>query len=177
MLAALAFAIAVAAEPRWSAEFFRQNQLTWQIAAFAVVVAAGSTRLMHAPLSSPPLVAIGLASYSIYFVHEPLIGLLAHNTSLAPLPIAAIAIGCGFVFWVFAERPFVNTRLQAALVGRLEPVLRRLVRFGGVPRRTRPALGSPASGGHGRPCRPSSRRGARDPGCEVSHRAGARNLI
>lgn len=133
LTAALALAIALAAEPRWSAEFFRQDQLTWQIAAFAFVVAAGSTPALRSLLSTAPFVAVGLASYSIYLVHEPLIGLLAYNTGLAALPVATIAIGCGFAFWVLAERPFVNTRLQAAMVERLERLLARLLRFWGIP--------------------------------------------
>ncbi|HET9096161.1 MAG TPA: acyltransferase, partial [Candidatus Baltobacteraceae bacterium] len=59
-----------------SAIFFVQTNPGWQLAAFALVLLAGRISALRAVLSRKPLVAVGVASYSIYLVHEPVVTLL-----------------------------------------------------------------------------------------------------
>lgn len=132
LLFALALCMALVLEPRDNAEFFRQNQVAWQLAAFFFVVAAGCVAPLRAALSIRPLVAVGLASYSIYLVHEPIIGLIESNTSWGWALAFAAAVGCGFAFWFVFERPFVQTTLKRTFINYLIPPLERIAHAVGV---------------------------------------------
>ena len=127
LLCVLALCVALALEPKDSAEFFRQDQLGWQLVAFCFVLAAGALPWLRSCLSLQPIVWIGLASYSVYLVHEPVIALLEHNSGTSPWLAATIAIACGIAFWAFFERPFVATRLKDKLVAIATPVIRELM--------------------------------------------------
>jgi peptidoglycan/LPS O-acetylase OafA/YrhL len=113
----------------------------WQLAAFALVVAAGATpRLTHL-LATRPLVAIGGASYGIYLAHEPVIALVEQYgppagvlLALAAL-VAGIAVGLAFS-WI-AERPFVASPLRDRLVAALEGMLSRWLVAARIPRAVR----------------------------------------
>jgi peptidoglycan/LPS O-acetylase OafA/YrhL len=72
-------------------------------------------------LDSRPLVALGLISYSVYLVHEPLIrrGYAAlHFLHLSPvatlllfeLGVAPLLIGLGWLFFLAVESRFVRKR-------------------------------------------------------------------
>jgi peptidoglycan/LPS O-acetylase OafA/YrhL len=79
----------------------------WYLCAFALVVWAGSSISFERILSVRPIAAVGLASYSIYLVHQPVLGFLEEigfNRWLA----AVIGVGAGFAFWAIAERPFMS---------------------------------------------------------------------
>jgi peptidoglycan/LPS O-acetylase OafA/YrhL len=62
-------------------------------------------------LSLPPLVAIGLISYSLYLVHWPIVSFFRYQSLDQPTTIQAFAIvGVSFILaylsWRFVERPF-----------------------------------------------------------------------
>ncbi|MGZ3506257.1 MAG: acyltransferase family protein [Vulcanimicrobiaceae bacterium] len=90
----------------------------WQLAAFLFVVGAGSSRLISRVLSARVFTAIGVASYSIYLIHAPVINLL-EDRNVGSIPAAVIAIACGFLFWIAAERPFMAGSLRKRLLAEL----------------------------------------------------------
>jgi peptidoglycan/LPS O-acetylase OafA/YrhL len=124
--------------------------LGWQLAAFLFVVAATENGLLARILRSPPLVALGVASFSIYLVHEPaILGALLLFGPHAGLAAMAVALGAGALLWLGLERPLaapaLRRRLRAACVPQLERVLHASelegdVRFA-LPRAREPQLG------------------------------------
>lgn len=113
---------------------FQPTILGWQLAAFFFVVAAGHHAALRNLLSVRPLIAVGIASYSIYLVHEPIISALnaalprAAGFAIAP----ALAVGAGFAFWAVAERPFTDGALRRLLVAHMTPVVTRALGVAGV---------------------------------------------
>lgn len=124
--------------------FFEQTNPGWQLAAFFCVVAGGSSRLFGAVLRSKPLVATGIASYSIYLVHEPLITLAEARLPLPPAAAAIVAslaaLAAGFAFWAILERPWVAGPLRNRMLAFLKPRLASLLGRLGLPATT--AFGS-----------------------------------
>lgn len=88
--------------------------LFWQIAAFFFVVVCGEYAA-HRALSVTPLVAIGIASYSIYLVHTPIVSAIDDHFR-NPLLAGLVGLAVGFAFWALAERPFVSTKLRDTLL-------------------------------------------------------------
>lgn len=120
-----------------SSIFFVQTNPGWQLAAFAFVLLAGRIAALRSALSVAPLAAVGIASYSIYLVHEPLVTML--QTSLH-LPFAqsmlvsyAAAVGVGFVFWALFEREWMSGALKARAVALLEPSITRAAKALQIP--------------------------------------------
>ena len=105
----------------------------WLLAAFApaleammflFVVGAGSSLWLNRVLSAKWLTAVGLASYSIYLVHMPVMD-LAMLRGVDPILASLLGIGVGFAFWYAAERPFIEPKLRDRLVARLEGAFSR----------------------------------------------------
>jgi len=101
----------------------------WQVALFAFVVLAGCMPWLRAALSVPLLFEIGVASYSIYLVHQPLIALIAApvarriaNPLFAIMITSAIGVAGGLVFWYVVERSVTTARAK----GRLEALVKPL---------------------------------------------------
>jgi peptidoglycan/LPS O-acetylase OafA/YrhL len=120
----------------------------WQFAMFFFVVAAGTSAWTRKLLSSAPLIATGIASYSIYLVHEPIVDILVHKfAGPAGFAVAAaVALAVGFAFWFVAERPFTTGSLRRPLLDATLPVVRRCFAFLGIPERIPlPATGIPAN--------------------------------
>lgn len=133
LLCILAACVALVLEPKFSAEFFRQDQAGWQVAAFFFLIAAGNVGWLRTLLSLRPVAWIGVASYSIYLVHEPVIGLLEHNTATGPLLAGIVAVGCGATFWAVFERPFVSSALKKRAVAMFSAPVSRLLTLMGIP--------------------------------------------
>jgi peptidoglycan/LPS O-acetylase OafA/YrhL len=99
-----------------------QTNVGWHLAAFFFVIYAGSAAWLRALLSQRLLVAIGIASYSIYLLHEPLVAacMAAFAPSLGELPATLIAVAAGIaagaVLWALVERPTCDRRTVAAVV-------------------------------------------------------------
>lgn len=105
----------------------------WYLAAFAFVVAVGNSERFCRLLSLRVLTVVGLASYSIYLVHEPLIA-LAQEHGVIPIVAAGIGIAAGFVFWSVAERPFVEGPTRNRLLTQFEALFGRWIPRAGFPR-------------------------------------------
>jgi peptidoglycan/LPS O-acetylase OafA/YrhL len=83
----------------------------WQFAVFLIVVGVLGSRRLSAIASFRAFEVVGIASYSIYLVHHPIIDALAHAG--VPLWIAVpIALAAGFAFWRFAETPLVRREVR-----------------------------------------------------------------
>jgi peptidoglycan/LPS O-acetylase OafA/YrhL len=74
----------------------------WHAAAFFIVLAGVGT--FRSMLSWKPLAALGIASYSIYLVHQPIVLWLLRFDLAKPL-CAVLAIGAGVGFWLLVEQP------------------------------------------------------------------------
>ncbi len=96
----------------------------WVLGAFALVVACGHNDFLRKALSLRPLTWVGIASYSIYLVHDPLMQYVQRH-GVSPLLSACLGIVVGFVFWAACERPFVSTRLRDVLIAEVTRTMRR----------------------------------------------------
>ena len=132
LLLALALCIAVYSAPNSMLGYFMQVETGWQVAAFCLVLAVGSAPLLRAAFSIRPLAWIGVASYSIYLVHEPLVATIEHNTAMSAFLVGALAVTAGTAFWAVFERPFMATSLKGRLVMFLHPRLSRFMGFVGI---------------------------------------------
>jgi peptidoglycan/LPS O-acetylase OafA/YrhL len=127
----IAIAAGVALEPKSSTEFYVQDQLAWQLAAFFFVVAAGSLAPLRTMLSWLPIAVVGLASYSIYLVHEPIVALVQQTTPYGPLMAASIALLAGALFFMLFERPFLREPLRGRAIAFVSVPFERLCRWCG----------------------------------------------
>jgi peptidoglycan/LPS O-acetylase OafA/YrhL len=57
------------------------------------------------------MVVTGIASYSIYLVHLPVLGGLERR-GVESWPATVIALGVGFAFWWLVERPFLQPTIR-----------------------------------------------------------------
>ena len=103
---------------------YQPTIFAWQIACFAFVVAAGAVPAFSRLLSLRALVAIGVASYAIYLVHEPIIAYAANHPGLAANVLGAVAaLAIGFAFWAVVERPFTTGPLRAPCLDAVRPIV------------------------------------------------------
>lgn len=118
---------------------FAQTQITWQVAAFFFVVASGWNKYLRRLLSTRVLIAIGIASYSIYLVHAPIVGAadiwLTARYGLVAASLAGmiVTLAISFEYWRLFERPFVQSALKPALVSYVLRFLRRSAAYLGIP--------------------------------------------
>jgi peptidoglycan/LPS O-acetylase OafA/YrhL len=106
---------------RWSL-FSPVTDVVWGFAFFCLLMYGGGKSAAGGSwLDAPPLVALGLISYSVYLVHEPLIarGYAAlHAFHLAPpatlalfeIGVAPLMIGLGWLFFHAVEGRFLRKR-------------------------------------------------------------------
>ena len=84
-----------------------------------VIVYATPSTIVGRLLSWPPVVGIGLISYSTYLWHQPLfafarIRLVGHVPNIIYIALCVLSAALGYLSWRFVERPY----RQAALVSR-----------------------------------------------------------
>lgn len=96
-------------------------RLSWEVAAFLLVALVNCDSTAKRLFSNPLLVTIGVASYSIYLIHEPLIAMLEHVNVFPPL-VFAIALGIGLAFWWSVERPLTGN-FRRPLFARVHAVI------------------------------------------------------
>lgn len=86
-------------------------------AAALLIQAGGRARLTGALLRSPPLVATGLISYSLYLWHWPLLAFPRYLLGALSAPLAAGLVAATFataaLSWAFIEEPVRRGRLLA----------------------------------------------------------------
>lgn len=83
--------------------------------------------LLRRALDFPPLVALGLFSYSLYLIHLPIMqlfwqyGLVPHGLNRTPglllliFPGVPLCVLAAYLFHLVAERPFMNSKAQKSL--------------------------------------------------------------
>lgn len=117
--------------------FFVQTNPGWQVSAFAFVLLAARINILKTLFSLRPLVATGVASYSIYLVHEPVVRLLQIRLHLPFAQSMAVsyaaALAAGFAFWALFEREWMSGPLKARAVSFFERPLIRAARALQVP--------------------------------------------
>jgi peptidoglycan/LPS O-acetylase OafA/YrhL len=134
-IASVAFAVANDVRPH----FPIQTNVGWHLVAFFFVIFVGAQPALQRFLASPPLVRIGIASYSIYLVHEPIVsavvGALQPRYGEVAAGAAAIATGvaAGFVLWAIVERAVTRPQAVAAFVRRGRARTLQLFALTGVP--------------------------------------------
>jgi peptidoglycan/LPS O-acetylase OafA/YrhL len=128
-----ALAGAVALEPLRGAAWLGQDQFGFQVAAFLFVLAVGNYRGTRAVLAWMPLRAIGVASYSIYLMHQPILGILIGRYGWAPAPAVLVMVASCFAFWALFERTVLLARVRKPLVGYLSGPIANILRFAGAP--------------------------------------------
>ncbi len=114
-----------------------QTNSGWHVAAFGFVIYAGRAVWLQRILASAPLARIGIASYSIYLVHEPVVSFFA-SRSAGNVPVAyAAAVGsalaAGFALWWLVERPITDPAFVRRTVGALRGELARVMERWHVP--------------------------------------------
>jgi peptidoglycan/LPS O-acetylase OafA/YrhL len=109
-------------------KFAVQDQIWWQVACFFLVLTGCTNQAFKKILSLRAMAAIGVASYSIYLVHDPPMawyGLYGgHNL------FAAITLGLllGFAFYLVWERWFITQPWKQRLVNAVQAPLAWLVK-------------------------------------------------
>ena len=96
----------------------------WQIAAFGVVLCAIWSEQFRKALSYRPLTFIGISSYSIYLVHEPVI-VWAEARGASALLAGVIAVGCGISFWAIVERVVMQRETHRRAVALVSDLIGR----------------------------------------------------
>jgi peptidoglycan/LPS O-acetylase OafA/YrhL len=134
-LAAAGLIAAVLIEPfNWTPDEFGTDQhvLIWQanpgwyLASFAAVIAAGRVTWLRRMLSLPLITLIGVASYSIYLMHYPIVvaieGAIRPTVPAFFASIVAALIG-GILFYFAAEQWFCSGIVRNRLYAEVEPRL------------------------------------------------------
>jgi peptidoglycan/LPS O-acetylase OafA/YrhL len=108
--------------------------LGWQIAAFGLVIAATSNMHVASVLRLRLLQWLGVASFSIYLIHEPVVEISARlfgrNSGLL---CAAAGIAAGGLLWFCAERRLTGADVRRALFAKFQPFLAESFAFLGIP--------------------------------------------
>ncbi len=110
-------------------EFFWQTNPGWHFVAFFFVLAAGRTRWLRSILSVPALAFLGVASYSIYLMHYPVVvyvgtRLMKHNSPIGYVVTVVSAVAVGVLFYVAFEQWFCGGIVRARLYAWLTPKAR-----------------------------------------------------
>lgn len=81
-----------------------QDAIDWQLISVAVVLTVGHYQMLGRVFSWKPLAFVGVASYSIYLYHEPVLGTLEHVFHVAWPAAAAASLAAGVIAWYLVER-------------------------------------------------------------------------
>jgi peptidoglycan/LPS O-acetylase OafA/YrhL len=134
-LASVAFALANDLRPH----FPIQTNVGWHLASFFFVIFAGAQAAVQRVLATPALVRIGIASYSIYLVHEPIVAAVVaalrpgYGDVVATVSAVACGIAAGFVLWAIVERPLTRRETVVAFVARGRARMVELFTIAGIP--------------------------------------------
>ena len=102
----------------------------WDIAAFAFVILVSRSKPIRSAISGRFAIAVGVASYSIYLIHEPVIVISEHFG--VPPPVAyALGVAFGFAFWWLVERTFMSDPVRRPMVAYFDRIFSRLTAWRG----------------------------------------------
>ena len=98
-----ALAAAFWLEPKGHLNFAYQDQIWWQVPFFFLIIGAGANRQLRAVFECKPLIFIGIASYSIYLLHDPLMALYGEYGGASPYRVRGDRRAFMIVFWLTAS--------------------------------------------------------------------------
>jgi peptidoglycan/LPS O-acetylase OafA/YrhL len=98
----------------------------WAFASFALVAAVSTSVPLRRAFAWPPLVAVGVASYSIYLVHAPFMNAFI-DMGVAPVSAAIASVALGFAFWFLVERTLCSSPVRRAMDASMVRVWRALL--------------------------------------------------
>ncbi|HEY5094931.1 MAG TPA: acyltransferase [Candidatus Eremiobacteraceae bacterium] len=127
----VAIAVAVLLEPTRGIYWLGQDQFGWHIASFLFVLSVGALAPLRAIMAWLPLRVIGIASYSIYLMHQPLLGIFMGRMAWW-YAVALMLVVC-FAFWGLFERTVLLSKVRRPLIGVLAKPISNLLAFFGAP--------------------------------------------
>ena len=102
----------------------------WDVAAFAFVVLVSRSKALRSAISARVAIAVGVASYSIYLIHEPVI-VISEHFGVPPPVAAAVGVAFGFAFWWLVERTFMSDPVRRPMVACIDRIFSRMTRWRG----------------------------------------------
>jgi peptidoglycan/LPS O-acetylase OafA/YrhL len=103
------------------------------VACFCFVVAGGAIGWLRQGLSTRLLTMFGVASYSIYLIHKPVLE-YAESIRHAPQWLAAlVALGVSMLFWLIFERPWLLPSVRDPATRWVQRALEPLARWLRIP--------------------------------------------
>ncbi|HEV2262454.1 MAG TPA: acyltransferase [Candidatus Rubrimentiphilum sp.] len=113
-----------------------QDSLDWQLISVAVVLTVGHYRMLGQIFSWKPLAFVGVASYSIYLYHEPILGTLEHVFHVAWPAAAAASLAAGITAWYMVERRLQLSAIKNVWATELKTPFVRFFRAFDLPQET-----------------------------------------
>lgn len=129
-----AAALAFAFEPGAYATYYAVEPIG-SIAAFCFVVAAGAFAPLRWILRWRPIASLGIISYSVYLVNDPVLEWTQTRLAFSPLAAIAIALIVATIFWCIFERPVTHTSLRESCIAPIQKLLDNLFAALSIPRR------------------------------------------
>ena len=114
---ALAIALPVAVAMQLTTTERDLGDPIWHLASFCLVV-AGGTGVLARVLTWRPIAMVGVASYSIYLIHGPIIESLV-RAGIPPVLAGLGGLAAGFAAYYAIERPLSQPAFRKALEARL----------------------------------------------------------
>jgi peptidoglycan/LPS O-acetylase OafA/YrhL len=153
ILTTVAFDIALLLEPFSSTPlpdgsekhgFYTPGNIGWHFTCFFFLLSAGAWAPLRSFLAWRPLAFVGVASYSIYLVQQPILSFFDENLvgALGALPACALgsaaAVLGGIMFWFLIERSFCHgSPIYARLIPTLQTKIGSLLQSAGISRNFR----------------------------------------
>jgi peptidoglycan/LPS O-acetylase OafA/YrhL len=106
------------------------------LALFCAIICILRNSLLSAMFSAWPLRAIGISSFSIYLIHEPVMRVLQYRIRASILESVFAALAVGFTFWFVVERPISQTALRGRLQAFFLPAFERATQFLSIPQKS-----------------------------------------
>jgi peptidoglycan/LPS O-acetylase OafA/YrhL len=120
--------------------FHTQGNIGWYLACFFFILAGGTWMPLRVILESLPLRIVGVASYSMYLVHQPIVSFCAETLGADLGRYGSFAwglgasVGVGLAFWYTIERFFSQGHpFYARSTAMLGSQIGILLRQGGLP--------------------------------------------
>lgn len=101
-----------------------QDQIWWQVACFFLVLAGCTNGILMKLLSNRAIAFIGLASYSIYLMHDPIMAIYGYLGGKNVVFAATLGVLSGMAFWLLWERIFVQSPTRPRCVAVVGVALR-----------------------------------------------------